>query len=275
MRIINLVENTPGAAGCVPVHGLSFYIETRRHRLLMDAGPSEQMVQNACALGVDLTKVDTVILSHGHYDHANGLTAFAAQNPEAKIYLRRTAEEPHFSGSAEEGTLHDISMDLAILSLPGLVWVEGEVTLDEELSLFGGITGRKFWPESNRKLTRRFNGVFLQDSFAHEQCLVIREPGNTVLLSGCAHNGILNILDRFRRLYGGWPDAVISGFHMKKSTPYTREEEETICATARQLCACPSEFYTCHCTGLGAYERMKAIMGEQLHYVHCGEEIKL
>ena len=75
MRIINLMENTKGAEGCVWEHGLSFYIETKKHKLLADTGASEAFLKNAVVLGIDLRRVDTVILSHGHYDHGGGLAA--------------------------------------------------------------------------------------------------------------------------------------------------------------------------------------------------------
>ena len=77
MRIINLTENTLGRAGCLAEHGLCFYIETDNHRVLMDTGQTDLFRQNAEKLGVDLTAVDTVVLSHGHYDHGGGIPAFA------------------------------------------------------------------------------------------------------------------------------------------------------------------------------------------------------
>lgn len=80
MRIINLIENTEGIDGCVYAHGLSFYIETSGHKLLMDLGPSEDTIKNAAVLGVDLSSVDTVILSHGHYDHSGGIIPFTKIN---------------------------------------------------------------------------------------------------------------------------------------------------------------------------------------------------
>ena len=91
MRIVNLIENTPGAEGCVPAHGLAFYVETDGHRILVDAGPSDEMLHNAERLGVDLRTVDVAILSHGHYDHSGGLLAFAELNPTAAIYMQRSA----------------------------------------------------------------------------------------------------------------------------------------------------------------------------------------
>lgn len=91
MKIINLVENTKKGE-CLNEHGLSFYVETKKHKLLIDTGASDMFIQNAECLGVDLTQIDTVILSHGHYDHSGGLLPFAKLNPSAKIYLKDTAD---------------------------------------------------------------------------------------------------------------------------------------------------------------------------------------
>ena len=76
MKIINLIEDTKGADVCAPAHGLSFYIETRAHKLLVDLGPSEETLSNAEKLGIDIAGVDTVVLSHGHYDHSGGIMPF-------------------------------------------------------------------------------------------------------------------------------------------------------------------------------------------------------
>ena len=103
--------------------------------------------------------------------------------------------------------------------------------------------------------------------------MLVRENGKTVLFSGCAHNGILNILDRCVEVCGKAPDVVVSGFHMKKNSPYTAQEEATIRQTAQELLKWPCMFYTGHCTGLPAFEMMKEIMGERLQYVHCGDEV--
>ena len=87
MRIINLVENTEGASGCGVEHGLCFYIETEKHKLLMDAGQTGLLLENAEKLGIDLTQVDTVVLSHGHYDHGGGILPFAhEQGWRAALY---------------------------------------------------------------------------------------------------------------------------------------------------------------------------------------------
>ena len=74
MKVTVLVENTaPQDSGLTPEHGLSLYIQYREHNILLDAGCSQAFAQNAKALGVDLKQVDLAVLSHGHFDHADGL----------------------------------------------------------------------------------------------------------------------------------------------------------------------------------------------------------
>lgn len=267
MKIVTLIENTCGREGCLSEHGLSLYIETAGHKLLMDTGASDAFIRNAELLGVDLQAVDTVVLSHGHYDHSGGLRAFAKINSTAPIYMQSQAGADYYHGERY------IGIDKEILKLPQVRLTEGAVKLDEELSLFAGITGRRCYPQSNLVLTRREKGREEQDSFAHEQCLVIQEGKERVLVSGCAHNGILNILDKYREIYHGLPDRVVSGFHMMKKIPYTEEETATILSNARELAGYDTVFYTGHCTGDEAFALMKPIMGEKLVRLASGIQI--
>ena len=94
-------------------------------------------------------------------------------------------------------------------------------------------------------------------------------------ISGCAHNGILNILDTYEEKYGGCPDAVVSGFHMVKKTDYTEQETDTICRTAEELRKTGAVFYTGHCTGQKAMELMQSIMGGQMVPIRCGTDLLL
>lgn len=269
MKIITLIEDTYGHPECSYEHGLSIYIETEKHKILMDTGATDAFIENAKKLGVHLEEVDTVVLSHGHYDHAGGMLAFCEINKTAKIYMQQKAAGDYYHGERYIG----IHKEIPKLSQVHLL--QGDYVIDEELSLFTNITGRRFYPQSNLQLSQKVNGQNIQDQFQHEQCLVVHTTDNIVLLSGCAHNGILNILDRYQELYPGIPNQVISGFNMMKKTDYTPEEIKTICDTAMELKKWEIKFYTGHCTGQKALDLMKPILGDQLVEIHSGNWIEL
>ena len=94
-----------------------------------------------------------------------------------------------------------------------------------------------------------------------------------MLMSGCAHNGILSILDAYKEKYGSLPDIVISGFHLMLKSEFRDDELREVGSIAEELRTYQAKFFTCHCTGIPAFEEMKKIMGNQLEYVHSGEEI--
>ena len=273
MKIINLIENTEGREGCAYAHGLSFYVETEKHRLLMDLGPSGETVRNAETLGIDLPAIDTVILSHGHYDHADGIVPFSKINNTAAIYMQKGAGDDYFAdeGPGFPGRYKYIGIEKSIADLPQVRWIQGDYQIDDELELFTIRERSRELPFANKSLLIRTGDGYRRDDFAHEQFLVVRQGGQSVLISGCAHNGILSIMDAYRDKYGSDPDLVISGFHLMKKSAYSRDEIREIEEIARELCRSSSRFVTCHCTSIPAYDVMKEIMGDQLGYVHSGE----
>ena len=276
MRIVNLIENTEGSRGCAYLHGLSFYVETGKHKLLVDLGPSEETLENAKKLGIDLTEVDTVILSHGHYDHSGGIMAFSKVNPRAVIYMQESAKDDYFADegrNAGDDRYRYIGIDKDIATLPQVRMILGDHRIDDELDLFTVKERSHELPFSNKRLLIMKNGEFVRDDFRHEHYLVISDGDRRVLISGCAHNGILSILDAYRKKYGSFPEAVISGFHLMKKIDYKDEERREVEDIGKELTEYPTIFYTCHCTGETAYSIMKQVMGEQLRYVHSGDEV--
>ncbi len=275
MRIINLIENTEGRSGCAYAHGLSFYVETRKHKLLLDLGPSAETIGNARVLGIDLKTVDTMILSHGHYDHSGGILPFTEINDKALIYMQASATDEYYADDGEDAPerFRYIGIDKAIAALPQLRFLHGDTVIDEELELFVIKNRSHELPFTNKRLLVRTGDGYQRDDFVHEHFLVIRQDDKAVLMSGCAHNGILSILDVYREKYGNAPDLVVSGFHLMKKTDYRESEIIKIRDMAEQLKTYPTKFVTCHCTGLPAFELMKDILGEQLTYIHSGEEL--
>ncbi|MCQ2355193.1 MAG: MBL fold metallo-hydrolase [Clostridia bacterium] len=265
MEITVLSEDTKGQNGFDAEHGLSLYINTANHKIIADTGASELTWRNAQKAGIDVSAVDTVVISHGHYDHAGGLPRLLPYAAKAEIYLQRRACGEFYHGEKYIGIAQILKDN------PRIEYVDGDKVIDGEISLFSGITGDRLRPDGNRELTEKKNGAFFPDLFSHEQCLVIYENGKYTLISGCAHNGILNILDRFRRIYGRDPDTVVSGFHMMKKTEFTEYEKGKIMNTAREMKLMHTQFYTGHCTGQPAFDIMKEIMEGQLHQIRSGD----
>ena len=227
MKVICLMENTIGNELCQSEHGLSLYVETENHVVLIDTGASGLFIENAKMLGVDLSKVEIVFLSHGHYDHGGGILAFHKINPEAKIVMQKKAlgDYWHKSDLVEKY----IGLDPEIRKMKNLVFPEGDFVYKKEILTCEkieqyetftlkskGLDELKCWPEGNLVLKEKVESKYIQDSFVHEQYIVINENEKSVLISGCAHNGILNILEEYQTKYGNNPDIIISGFHMRK-----------------------------------------------------------
>ena len=277
MRIINLIENTNGENNCAAAHGLSFYVETRNHKVLADLGPDGQTLENAGILGIDLKEVDTVVLSHGHYDHSGGILPFTVINNKALIYMQESASGNYYADDGEEAQekrFRYIGIDKEICNLSQLRPVCGDYVIDDGMELFTVKRKKYEIPFTNRRLLIGNKTGFIRDNFQHEQYLVITDDGKRILISGCAHNGILNILDAYKEKYGSVPDAVISGFHLMVKREYKCAELEEVRFIAEELKKYPTMFFTCHCTGIPAYDEMKKIMGDRLRYVHSGDEIR-
>ena len=277
MKIINLIEDTMGRPGCVTAHGLSLYIETAKHTILMDLGPGESTLANALALDIDLNTVDIVVVSHGHYDHAGGVLPFTGINDHAVIYMQKPATGEFY---AEEMSEEDdkqyryIGMDDGVAKLSQVRFLEGDCVIDEELEIFTVKDRKRKIPFTNQRLFVKTANGYVQDDFSHEQYLVVKEGNKSLLLSGCAHNGILNIMDTYQERYASCPDMVISGFHINQSV-YNMDELDEISRMAGELKKFPTKFVTCHCTGEVAHDLMNKVMDNRLGYLRCGETVTL
>ena len=258
MKLIVLTENTTSDAAIGCEHGLSLYIETGGRRLLFDMGQTALFAENAQRLGVDLAKVDYAVLSHGHYDHGGGLQTFLSLNAAAPVYLSRYAFEPHYNGAEKY-----IGLDTTLQTNGRLVFTGEEYKIADGLTLFSCNDRRRPFDFGSANLNVRQNGRLAPEDFRHEQYLLIEESGRRILISGCSHKGILNIMEWFR------PDVLIGGFHLMKLPC-----GDLLQSCAERLNAYPTAYYTCHCTGTAQFAFMRGFM-PQLHYLSAGSVLTL
>ena len=154
MKIWSLMDDVSAGEGWEKEHGLSLYLETKRHRILFDTGKSGLFLKNAERAGIDISAVDTAVLSHGHYDHGGGLADFLERSRTAPVYIQEGALEPHYSRRAG-GRIEEIGVDPALKKNPRLVTVRGALKIDEELTVFGRVPGEELLSEANRLLLER------------------------------------------------------------------------------------------------------------------------
>ena len=268
MKIISLLENTAKTEGLCASHGLSLYIETPKHKILFDMGPDEGFLRNAEMLGVDLTAVDIAILSHGHYDHGGGMAAFLEKNDRARVYIRENAFE-NYVALEQEGERF-IGIDWRLKESGRVVLTEESLRIDEELLLFADVPRDFDTGDSSGRLFRRTAGGLFLDGFTHEQDLLITAEGKTVLVAGCAHRGIVNILSAAKARLGSLPDATFGGFHLFQLEEGNPTSDALIDLTAKTLLPGETVYHTGHCTGEYAYRRLKTALGDRLQSIPGG-----
>lgn len=274
MIIKTLVENTGVSEQYRCEHGLSLYIETEKHKILFDAGQKDLFMENAEKMGIDLSLVDTMVISHGHYDHGGGLKEFMRVNDKAKIYVHAKAFEKHYS-LRDEGVKVDIGLDESLKRQERLIFNTGYLKIDDELELISEIRGNELLSRSNKTLLMEKEEGYKEDDFEHEQSLIITDKEKLVLIAGCAHKGIVNIVNHGISLKDRAISVVIGGFHLYNPSTKVTEELPLIEKIAETLNSTGSRYYTCHCTGLEAYAALKKAMVENIQYLATGSEINI
>lgn len=266
MKLTVLTENTACRPGLQAVHGLSLLLESEGRTLLMDVGPGDQFAENAAALGVDLKSVELCVISHGHDDHGGGLGRFLAENHTAPVYISELAFRRHFAGRGE------IGLDPALRDHPQVRLTGPLLALDEQITLFSQVPGQELVPAANAGLLEEDG----PDPFLHEQDLLLRENGRLYLFGGCAHRGIVNIMERARAIAGRWPDVVVSGLHLAAGgTGACMADGPYLDRLSRRLLDTGAMFYSCHCTGQEGLRALKLRMGDRLEALSTGMVLTL
>jgi 7,8-dihydropterin-6-yl-methyl-4-(beta-D-ribofuranosyl)aminobenzene 5'-phosphate synthase len=282
MIITTLVENTrlQNRPDLIAEHGLSLHIQHNDMHLLFDTGASEAFSHNAERLGVDISRVSHVILSHHHYDHGGGLKRFFECNDRAKVYLCH-APDGDCSGGAFGFVNRYIGLDhnLFVEYPERFTFVDGFKEIAPDIFLITDIENKYPKPKGNRYLYLKKNGTTVHDPFEHELIMVIRDQGQLVVITGCSHSGTLNMVYTVTQHFEGVPiKAVIGGFHLVevpviKTTVESRKDIETI---ANQLQTYPvDKVYTGHCTCQKAYNLLKHVMGDQIEHLATGGQIEI
>lgn len=259
MKLTVLMENTACREDLKAEHGLSLYIEACGKKILFDSGASAAFGENAEKLGIDLSQVDLMILSHGHYDHGGGIRRFMELNKTAPIYLHRRAFAPSVSAA---GTY--IGIDKTLKGCDRLQYTGGKLQLAPGLTLFDCNRRKRHVPVDPWGIGLRRGNTVKPDNFHHEQYLLLEENGKKICISGCSHKGIENIVKWFA------PDILVGGFHFMRL-----EDEDILKEKAAALLESPAVFHTGHCTGEKQFAILKETMGDRLFRIQTGMTLEV
>ncbi|MDD5127672.1 MAG: MBL fold metallo-hydrolase [Dehalococcoidales bacterium] len=273
VKITTLSENTANY-GFMAEWGLSMLIEVDGKKILLDTALSFSAVHNAQLLGIDLSEIDCIVLSHGHADHTGGLREvlrrsgpkeiYAHPDIWTKKYVNRHGERERFIGipfAREE-----------LEALGGSFKLSREpVKLSEHIMTTGEVPMVTEYESIEPVMFVKEQGKTTPDVLADDLSLVIDADFGLVVVLGCGHHGIVNTLQHARKLTGNETVyAVIGGPHLIGAAP---ERLSLTVAALREMGV--QKIGLSHCTGFAASVYLAQEMGDAYFLNNAGSRIKL
>ncbi|MDD4549154.1 MAG: MBL fold metallo-hydrolase [Syntrophomonadaceae bacterium] len=281
----NSNENHPELAN---EFGISVFIETPDCNVLFDTGKYGGIVDNAKKLGINLKETDAVVLSHGHYDHCGGVKAFVEKvNPDDyTLYLGEgfldKMDKYHYSpgggpkldftDGTEGYTYIGTNFDKAYLDEHNvkIKYVDcDELKISKQISLFGNF-GTSPKEKMNPAMRLKNGDEYPQDLFTEEVALAVDTNKGLVIVTGCSHTGILNIVETIKNRTGKQIYAVLGGTHLIEANE-TRIQDTIKAFNSMDI----EKIGVSHCTGQLAIDAFQAQIPDKAFYNSTGTVIKI
>jgi 7,8-dihydropterin-6-yl-methyl-4-(beta-D-ribofuranosyl)aminobenzene 5'-phosphate synthase len=275
LRITTLSDNTAAASNLLAEWGISILVETDTANILLDTGQSTSASYNAAMLGIDLNKIDRIVLSHGHFDHTGGLRELLRHmkketeiiaHPDiwAAKYSRREGQKGRYIGIPfQRRELEFLGAKFNLTTKP--------VKITDSIMTTGEIPMVTDFEKVDPALFVKEDTGWEPDKLLDDQALIINAEPGLVVLSGCGHRGIINTLYHAQQLTGVKQIyAVMGGFHL------TGAPEEQVWLTIAALKELNAQIVgASHCTGLAAGAIMAQELGDRLFFNNAGTIINL
>jgi len=275
VHITTLSENTASRTKLLAEWGLSIMVEADRHTVLLDTGASVSAAVNALALGVDLSRIEAIALSHGHFDHTGGLLHIlrlmrrpveVIAHPElwAAKYGRLPGEPEQYAGvpfprEAAESAGARFKLTREPVWITENIVTSGEVPMVTDYEAVDPI------------LYVKKDAALLPDPMEDDLALFVKSEKGLVVVLGCAHRGIINTIEHARTITGvDTVYAVIGGTHLHRVSAHRLES--TIAALSKLGV---KRLGVSHCTGLEKAAILAHHFGEAFFFNNAGTSITL
>ncbi len=278
LRVTSLIENQSHSEELYAEHGLSLYIEKDDQHYLVDTGETSRFMANALKMGIDLKKLDGVIITHNHSDHIGGLESLLEYNKDVKVYIKSAARSEFYYKKLFFKKYIGGAKELFSKYADRFIFVDDELRIAQDMILLSNTQMDKEYFCKDASLLEKKQGLLVPDNFQHELFLVIEQEQNVVIISSCSHNGVVNIVNTVKDKYRDKEIShIIGGFHMMGfgiranncSDDYIKEVAEILDQS------CKGVVHTCHCTGKPAYDIMRKHVGDKISYFDTGSKIVL
>lgn len=273
MKLHILANNYVTSSKLLAEHGLSFFIEAYGRQIIFDTGQTDVFIHNSKELGLDLTSLDAIILSHGHYDHTGGLESLVELNDTAKIYIHPLALRGKYSLRNNTIKNASIPMDLNKTDLikKRVNFNTKALNVFDNILLSGEISRTNDFEIIPKNLMIKEDDKFKQDDMIDEQMLIIREKGGIVIVLGCSHPGVVNCIEYAATLMPNEKIlALVGGMHLNSAS------DERIDKTIKYLKSKDIEkIVPLHCTGFNAMSEIKRVFKDKCIIGAVGDVLEI
>ena len=222
-KITTLCENNigHGSQNLIGEHGLAFYIEADDHRLLFDTGQNLGLANNADVLGIDLSRIDTVVLSHGHYDHSSGLKTLLGCNTNFTLYAHPDVFGDKRKGAGDTSKYIGIPLTREDLEQKGIKVVlnRDPVQIAPGMTTTGEIPLENDFEAVEPDFFLKNGNEYPADLLPDDRALILDTQKGIVVLLGCSHRGVVNTLEHVTGITGRQTiHAILGGLHLGKAS---------------------------------------------------------
>lgn len=275
MKIYILTDNRTKKRDILAEHGLSVFIEHKNTNTLFDTGQSDVYCRNAAQMGVDLSKSDCIVLSHGHYDHCGGLIHFPYPDKAPSIFVHKDAFQKRYTINPDGKSYREIGIPWSLQDYSfiknKIEYLQKIVKLAPDTILCGEIPSTTLFESVPEGFFTGDKPNRIADMMADEQMLIFDTDKGLCVFLGCSHPGVANCLNYALKQFPGKKiDTLVAGMHLDSVSPLRLQMtlQYIIDLGIRKV-------VPLHCTGIHAITEMMRFLGDKCLPLCAGDTLEI